>query len=175
VARAPTGDFDVPALYAALDAHRVARGLSWRQVADDIWAQSAVLNARRHDHPISPSTITGMAARANTSCQHALFMLRWLGRSPESFVPGARVSAPLPEAGADRRLRWDLKALYAALDSRRRELGLSWPQLAGELGCTANQLTGLRTARFATGMRLAMRVVAWLDRPAADFITVARW
>jgi hypothetical protein len=30
-----------------------------------------------------------MAERRNTSCQHALFMLRWLGRTPESFLPGA--------------------------------------------------------------------------------------
>jgi hypothetical protein len=56
-------DFDTVALYGALDARRQADRLSWRQVADQIWQQSADLNDRRRDHPISPSTITGMAAR----------------------------------------------------------------------------------------------------------------
>jgi hypothetical protein len=30
-------------------------------------------------------------------------------------------------------------------------------------------------ARFATGMDLAMRIVQWLSRPAADFVYLARW
>jgi hypothetical protein len=34
---------------------------------------------------------------------------------------------------------------------------------------------GLRTAKFATGMDLAMRIVQWIDRPAADFIYRATW
>jgi hypothetical protein len=43
------------------------------------------------------------------------------------------------------------------------------------LQCTPSQLTGLRTARFATNMNLAMRIVQWLDRAAADFIYAATW
>jgi hypothetical protein len=79
-------DFDIAALFRAMDIKRVSRKLSWTQVADEIWEMSADLNRlRRHDHPISPSTITGMPKRDNTTCQHALFFLRWLGRSPESF------------------------------------------------------------------------------------------
>ena len=70
--------------------------------------------------------------------------------------------------------RFDVAALYSALDARRAELGLSWKQVAGLLGCTPNQLTGLRTARFATGMDLAMRIVQWIGRPAADFVYPAR-
>jgi hypothetical protein len=52
---------------------------------------------------------------------------------------------------------------------------LTWRQLADLLGCTPNQLTGLRTARFATGMDLAMRICQWIDRPAADFVYPAKW
>jgi hypothetical protein len=52
---------------------------------------------------------------------------------------------------------------------------MTWAQLAQELRCTPSQLTGIRTARFAIGMRLAMRIVAWLGRPARDFIYVAGW
>jgi hypothetical protein len=97
-------------LFAALDAQRQERGLSWSGVAREIWELSAELNARRRDHPIRPSTLTGMAKRGDISCQHALFMLRWLGRSPESFLRGATtvVGAPLPAAGPDQRLRWNL-------------------------------------------------------------------
>ncbi|MGH8979809.1 MAG: hypothetical protein ACRDWE_02135, partial [Acidimicrobiales bacterium] len=81
--------FDGSALYRALDARRLELGLSWRQVADELWQLSWELNDRRHDHPVSPSTLTNIASKSRTSCQHALFMLRWLSRNPESFLSDA--------------------------------------------------------------------------------------
>ncbi|HVB04974.1 MAG TPA: hypothetical protein VNF07_01835 [Acidimicrobiales bacterium] len=44
-------------------------------------------------------------------------MLRWLGRSPESFLlrGTGRRRGGLPPAGPDRRLRWNLAHLYEAL------------------------------------------------------------
>jgi hypothetical protein len=115
-------DFDVGALAAALDAERRRRQLTWSSVARDIWAQSRDLNGRRHDHPISPATLTGMATRQATSCQHALFMLRRLGRAPEEFMPGVAVGERhrLLEPGPGHRLRWSLPRLYEALDDSRR-------------------------------------------------------
>jgi len=62
-----------------------------------------------------------------------------------------------------------------ALDVQRRERELTWSQLSRDLGCTSSQLTGIRRARFAIGMKLAMRIVLWLDRPARDFIYAANW
>jgi hypothetical protein len=47
--------------------------------------------------------------------------------------------------------------------------------VAAIVGCTPNQLTALRTAKFATGMDVAMGIVQWLDRPAADFVYPAQW
>jgi hypothetical protein len=171
--------FDGEALYAALNDKRTQSGLSWQAVADQLWDQSFELNGQRNDHPISPSTLTKLAEKPSTSCQHALFMLRWLGRTPESFLKGATdhdvARFALPAVGPDRRLRWALKALYAAMDEQRRQQALTWVALATELGCTSNQLTGLRTAKFATGMDLAMRIVQWLNRPAADFVYAAQW
>lgn len=171
--------FDALDLHSALDARRIELGLSWRQVTDQLWELSSELNDRRRDHPISPSTLASMAKRGDTTCQHALFMLRWLGRTPESFLRGMTggddVRFALPSAGADRRLRWKLKRLYEAMDERRRREKLTWPQLATVLGCTPSQLTGLRRAKFATGMELAMRICQWLGRPAADFIYAATW
>lgn len=171
-------DFSGSALFEALDGQRRDRKLSWQGVARELWEQSATLNAQRNDHPISASTLTGMAKRRDTTCQHALFILRWLDRAPESFIAGSAADAnttALPLAGPDRRLRWDLQKLYDALDGQRREQGLSWPQLARELRCTPGQLTGLKRVRFAIGMTLAMRVVLWLDRPARDFVYAAQW
>ena len=171
-------EFNARSLYAAMDAQRTDRGLSWPQVAAEIWDQSIVLSERRRDHPISASTLTGIAKRGDCTCQHALFILRWLGRTPESFLvppPSDGDGAMLPVVGRDKRLRWNLAALAEALDARRRERGLTWKALATELGCTEHQVSGLRTVRYAIGMRLAMRIVQWLDQAAAAFIYAATW
>jgi hypothetical protein len=80
-----------------------------------------------------------------------------------------------PEAGPCRRLRWSLKVLYATMDDKRRQDGLTWPAHAVVLRRSPNQLTGLCTARSATGMDLGMRIVQWLGQPGADFVYLATW
>ena len=47
----PQIDFSIAELFAALDAQRMERGLTWSGVAKALWEQSAELNARRMDHP----------------------------------------------------------------------------------------------------------------------------
>jgi len=169
--------FDGEALIAALDAERVARGLDWNGLAVELYGQSAELNARLGDHALCPGALVRTAKRGTMSCQYALTLLRWLGRPPEEFLTAAApgvASEPLPPAGPDARLRWDLPRLYAALDPRRRAAGLTWTALAGELACTPSRLTNLRTARLAD-MELVMRVTQWLREPAARFIGAAGW
>jgi transcriptional regulator with XRE-family HTH domain len=61
------------------------------------------------------------------------------------------------------------------MNAARRSGGLTWPELAQLLGTTPSQLSGMRTARFAVGMRVAMKISQWLERPAADFVYAARW
>jgi hypothetical protein len=175
-------EFDGSALYTALDAKRQDEGLSWPGAAAAIWGMAPALNATRDarglaNHPISPSTLRNVGKRGDTSCQHALFLLRWLERTPESFLAGAGVEAgmPLPACGPDSRPRWDLKALHTGLSEARTVRGTTWAQTAEDLRCQPGQLTGLKTARFATGMGLAMRITQWVGRPAADFIYPARW
>lgn len=171
-------EFDAEALFAAMDEKRLAEGLSWPQVAREIWGLSPALNSQRpHDHPISPSTITHMAKRRDVSCQHALFFLRWLGGpAPETFLRGKGPRGkPLPAAGPDRRLRWHLGKTYSALDARRALENKTWAEVAAELRCKPNQLTNLKRAKFAMGMRLAMRITQWLEQPAADFVYLATW
>ena len=169
--------FDCGALFDALDAKRQEGGLGWYDVADVLWEQSADLNAVRADHPLCGGAIQRMPARGATSCQYALFMLRWLDRAPEDFLTGAVVEVgvvSLPPAGPDSRLRFDLNRLHTAVNERRQQLGLTWAELARELDCTPARLTNLRTARLAD-MDLTMRVTQWLGRPAADFIHPAQW
>jgi len=84
-------EFDGTALHAALNQKRQAEGLSWTGAAAAIWEMAGVLNADRDargvaNHPISPSTLQSLHKRGDTSCQHALFFLRWLDRTPESFL-----------------------------------------------------------------------------------------
>lgn len=169
--------FDCGALFAALDARRRDRGLGWYELADELWQQSSELNAQRTDHPLCGGAVSRLQTRGATSCQYALFMLRWLRRAPEDFLVGPVVDvgdARLPEAGPDRRLRWDLSETHAALNEQRREVGLTWVELAQALDCTPGRLTHLRTARFAD-MDLAMRTTQWLGQPAAAFIHPAGW
>jgi len=169
--------FDMAAFYDAFDAQRRERGLGWYELADELWEQSAPLNAELEDHPLCGGAVSRLRARGATSCQYALFMLRWLGRAPEEFLTGPVVDVgdvQLPDAGPDQRLRWDLAQLHGAVDEQRRRGGLTWAQLAEEIGCTPSRLTNLRTARLAD-LDLTMRVTQWLAKPAAEFVHAARW
>ena len=169
--------FDCVALFQALDQARRQRGLDWFPLAAELWQQSAQLNAERADHPLCGGAIMRLPQRQAISCQHALFMLRWLGRPPEDFLTGPTVdvgNAALPAADSGSRLRWDLPELYAAVNGRRHDQDLTWAALAELLACTPSRLTNLRTARFAD-MDLAMRITQWLHQPAAAFVHPARW
>jgi hypothetical protein len=82
---------------------------------------------------------------------------------------------PLPACESDHRLRWSLRRLYATLNEARIQRDATWAQTAARLSCTPSQLTGLRTARYATNMRVAMAITQALPRPAAEFIYAVDW
>lgn len=164
--------FDFAAFFAAVQAARRDRDIDWYDLAGELWDQSARLNSERNDHPLCGGAVSRLGARGETSCQYALYLLRWLGRAPEDFLTGQAAdvgNTRLPDPGQDSRLRWDLAQLHAALNEERQRQGLTWVALADQLGCTPSRLTNLRTARM-TDMALAMRVTQWLRRPAAAFI-----
>ena len=173
----PGPTFDGGALIAALDDDRAERGLDWNRLAEELWNESSELNARLADHSLCQGALVRTAKRGTMSCQYALILLRWLHRAPEKFLAGRQVDVGdvrLPAAGADRRLRWDLPQLHAALNDERRRRGITWAESAAAFDCTAARLTNLRTARLAD-MALVMRITQWLARPAADFIHPAEW
>ena len=174
----PLPTFDFPAFTAALDSARVERDLGWYDLADQVWDQSSMLNAGRpQDHPMCGGAIGRLASRGETSCQYALFLLRWLDRPPEDFLSGEVVDVGevhLPHTDDSHRLRWNLPALHAAQNTERRAREMTWQQLSDEIGCTAARLTNLRTAKQAD-LALTMRVTQWLARPSSDFIEPTTW
>lgn len=67
------------------------------------------------------------------------------------------------------RRRFDTTALYAALDAKRRAEGLTWKQVADEVGVSPTTLT-----RTAKGGRMeldgVMFMLQWLGMPAEAFL-----
>jgi hypothetical protein len=164
-------DFDLRALYEALDEQRRARQLSWAAAAREINRGS------KEGHPIAPSTITGIKSKPAAEGDGILGMLLWLRRPPESFIPGFKDADAerfrLPEPEAEQSLRWNTKALHAALNAQRQARGMTWKEAGQEIGgCTAGMLMNL-----AKGGRVAfpgvIRFVRWLDQPAAAFTICA--
>jgi len=170
----PSSDFNLRALYASLNAQRQARGLSWVQAAKEINQQPKRLSA----HRLSASTLTGTRTRTVVEGDGVLQMLRWLNRTPESFVPGHQdsqeASARLPDVATHQILRFDTRKLHAALNAQRIKRKMTWAQVAKEVGLNAPSLTRLSKGG-RTGFPQVMRIVGWLARPAADFTRATDW
>ena len=163
------GDFSLEALYVALDEKRRKRGLTWPAAAREISESFARTPAR----PISASTLTGIRTRRMVEGDGVLQMLRWLNRAPESFIAGHHdatdVSTALPATASNQILRFDTRALYEALNARRAERGLTWTDVALEIGgVSASGLTHLANGG-RTAFPQVMRLARWLGRSAATF------
>lgn len=160
------GDFDLRALYEALDGQRKARGLSWAQVAREINRP----NERERYGRLSVSTITGLCTRTVAEADGVLQMLRWLDRAPESFLPdyAADAAYALPRAKPSQVLRFDTRSLHAALDAKRAARRITWRTVAEEIGVTAANLAHLAKGG-RTSFPSVMRITRWLEQPAARF------
>jgi transcriptional regulator with XRE-family HTH domain len=71
----PQTQINVPALYAALDAVRESRSISWRQLAREV--------------QVSPSTFSRMANRQKPDVDAFLALVRWLKVPAERFMTDA--------------------------------------------------------------------------------------
>jgi hypothetical protein len=165
--------FSLADLYEAIDERRRDEELSWSQVAAEI---SRCCTVRR---PIAASTISGLRTKRAGEGDGILQMLIWLGRSPESFVPGHPSADEdryrLPSLARGQILRWNTKALHAAVNAKRQALGLTWAETASAIrGFTPGMLTQLSKGG-RIGFPRVMRIVRWLDRPAVDFTHVCDW
>src|SRR5262249_30064060 len=125
------------------------------------------------DHPIATSTITGLRTKAVAEGAGVLQMLRWLERSPESFLPECSPEllsrSALPDTDRRDVLRFDTRKLYDALDKQRKARGLTWQQVAFKTGVPASHARGLaRGGR--TGFPGVVRLTLWLNQPVAEFV-----
>jgi len=165
------GDFDLKALYAALDAERTARGLTWTQATREINSVGPIPQR----HPIATSTITGLRTKNVAEGAGVLQMLRWLRRAPESFMSGlppALAVSTLPPADVREVLRFDTNKLYESLDLRRRARGLTWQEVTGETGVPESHIRGLKKGG-RTGFPGVMRLTRWLQQPASEFVRMS--
>ena len=161
--------FDIQALSDTLDAERRARGLTWAELVAEINEPfKGTISI-----PISLQTIRGMTKKRSVTSAVVLQVLRWLDRSPESFLQGrkeTRASERLPEAGPHQILRFDTSAIYQALQDERLRQGKTWAQVASEMpGFTPNMLSNLADGPLI-GFPRVMMLTQWLGQPAAAYI-----
>jgi len=143
--------FDLEALFRALDALREEQGLSWSELA----AASGV----------AASTLKGTRAGRSMEADGVLAMVRMVGKAPEDFAAGVAVTGKPPKEG-----RLNTQALYAALEAERRDRGLSWTEVAKEIGpWSASTLR-----RLANGGRVSADLMLactwWLGTQVSDFV-----
>jgi hypothetical protein len=164
-------EFDMRALQTTLDVERRARKLTWDQLAAEINAPFE----HTPSIPISVGTLRTMTTKRSVTSAVVLQVLRWLRRSPESFLAGRGDQAPapdeaLPEAGLTQILRFDTTTMHAALDAKRRERWMIWREVASELpGFTPSMLMNLAKGPLI-GFPRVMTLTQWLGRPAAYFV-----
>ena len=145
--------FNSPALYAALDARRRARGLSWQRAAGEIGVAASTL---RRTETAGPMETDGILA-----------MIRWLGCVPEEFIRG--VDAELLKTAQPAMGRFDSHALHQALEAHRRARGITWRELAAETGIgPAGMLTRLEKGG-RIGVNVMVAAVGYLSRTVASF------
>lgn len=89
------GEFDIEGFHAALDAQRAAKGLNWKEVAE----QSGV----------SPSTLTRMSQGRRPDVDGLALLLAWSGLDASDFLPRANKPEPLAQITANLRADRNLK------------------------------------------------------------------
>lgn len=162
--------FDINALQDAVETERSARGLSWAALRAEI----NVPFQGTPSIPISITTIRNMHAKRSVTSAVVLQILRWLRRTPESFLSGPQsasvLSEALPAGSPGRILRFDTEAMHAALNAERVRRRMTWKQVAKELpGFTESMLTNLAAGPLI-GFPRVMMIPQWLGLPAAKFV-----
>jgi len=115
-----------------------------------------------------------MSKKSSVTSAVVLQVLRWLDRSPESFLSGrlgqSNVYEKLPEAGTTRILRFDTQAMYVALDDERHRRNLTWKQLVAQLpGFTQSMVANVAEGPLI-GFPRVMTITQRLKRPAPTFV-----
>ena len=164
-------DFDLQALYQAIDAKRVAEALSWAEV------RRRVNRFQLELRPMSIATIRGSSDKTHAEGDGVLQLLLWLDLTPEHFMPSFandEISFKLPTPPKDKILRWDTVAIYDGLNRRRQQNKQSWREVADEIeGFTASMLTRMKEKQGRVGFPHIMRLVVWMQQPSIDFMRIS--
>ena len=158
--RTVPGDFDVIALWEAVDAQRCAQGMTWGGVTRTLnW--------------MSQATIQRMRERGTATCNHVLPMIQWVARTPESFTvdPGGAVHELLPDPQGHWRWWWLHHDLASEVDMQRQDRDTTWKQVADEMNVPVAAIRGLTKLRYGPSIGLAMIAARWLQRSAASFLS----
>jgi transcriptional regulator with XRE-family HTH domain len=67
-------------------------------------------------------------------------------------------------------VNFDSQRFYEAVDRHRTELDVSWRQVAGQLSLSPSTFSRLAQGR-RPDVDTFVKLLAWLDRPAEDFVT----
>lgn len=165
-------DFSLRSLYEALDEQRKMRGLSWAEATRQMNGNGKSSKG----HALSASTVKAIRIRTVAEGDGVLQMLRWLNRTPESFLPNYDSAnadrTHLPDVPAGCVLRFDTKTLYGAIDALRQERKLTWNEAARQIGVAAGSLQHLSKGG-RTSFPQVMRILQWLGRTAAEFTRIA--
>lgn len=89
------GEFDIMGFHAALDTQRAAKGLNWKEVAE----QSGV----------SASTLTRMSQGRRPDVDGLALLLAWSGLDASDFLPQTNKPEPLAQITANLRADRNLK------------------------------------------------------------------
>lgn len=169
-------DFNLRALFLELDAEREKRGMSWAEVAREInGACDSPMNQPSSGHQLAATTIKATGVRRVMEGDGVLQMLRWLNRSPESFVPGFADAElerySLPEPPADCMIRFETRKLYTTIADSIQKRNISWKDAADELGMGKSQLLHLEKGG-RTSFPTVVRIALWLNIPTAHFVRI---
>ncbi len=146
--------FSPAVLFATLDTERVRRDLSWTALEREIG--------------VSAGTMKRLQTHEVFELDGILFVTQWLGRDIEDFTGELDVDA---REATTRSRRFDPPTLFEAVDDVRRQRGLTWSQLAADVGQLPRTLERLRLYRRFTVSEV-LPITQWLERRILEFTRV---
>jgi hypothetical protein len=154
--------FDPQALFEAVDAQRRERGMTWGDLSKELY--------------ISTTTIRNMPKRKNgIELDGVIGLARWVGRTVESFAGGDGGPPLEPNSYLQTRrfVRFDRRALHAAVNEEREHRGMTWEQVASEIwpsGPWGPQQLKSMAGGGRADVYQAVAVCEWLGRPIQSFL-----
>ena len=153
--------FHPQALLDAIDAQRRERGMTWADLSKELL--------------VSTTTIRNMPKRRwGIELDGVMGLARWVGRTVESFAGGDGGPPPKPNSfwKTGRIIRFNTAALYAAVNEKREERGMTWDQVAAEIW-PLGPWGAAQLKHMARGGRTdvyrAVPICEWLGRTIQSF------